>query len=247
VFGGATMSGHMKPKVASAASSVPDDDLVEALLAQFEDRTLETPNQEIDRKTCKRFLEGQKGNFEEAACNLKKYHAWRRSTQPGLITEKDIPKEFATRKSYHHAFDRAGRPVIWIFARRHDKWCRDVNETIRLILFCLETAICAGEAHGTERVTLVFDLDGFGSRSMDLEMILSIIQTLRGMYPERLGQVLLWRAPPIFGMFWKALKPGIDPVTFTKIQFIEATALCEFIGFNDLPDDVVSMQKATTT
>mmetsp|Transcript_32508 Transcript_32508/g.64040 ORF Transcript_32508/g.64040 Transcript_32508/m.64040 type:complete len:83 (+) Transcript_32508:3-251(+) len=80
---------------------------------------------------------------------------------------------------------------------------------------------------------------------MDLETFRNVGKILREMYPERMGQVLLWRAPGIFGMFWKAIRPYIEPATFAKIKFVEAAGLCEFIGSNDLPDDVVSMQNAT--
>lgn len=233
------------PTESKAAAAANGSD-AEALLALFKDRELETPELVLDEKTCKRFLVGWKGEFDRAAERLRKYQTWRRSAKPSLLTAADIPTEFATGKGYHHGFDRAGRPIIWGFASRHDKRQRDIEESVRLILFCLESAIRSGEAVGKEQVTLVFDLEGFGSKSMDFEMVGRLFKVLAKFYPERLGQVLLWRAPGIFSMFWKLISPYIDPVSFQKIKFAKAAELCEFIELKHLPHDVVRMQGLTT-
>jgi len=239
----ATTLTESKAVAAAAAANGGDAD---ALLALFKDRKLETPELVLDEKTCKRFLVGWKGKFDQAAKGVRKYQTWRRSVKPALLTAADIPTEFATGKGYHHGFDRVGRPIIWGFASRHDKRQRDIEESVRLILFCLESAIRSGEAVGEEQVTLVFDLAGFGSKSMDYEMVGRLFKVLANFYPERLGQVLLWRAPGIFGLFWKLISPYIDPVTFQKIKFAKAAELCEFIELKHLPHDVVHMPGVTT-
>jgi len=145
-FSAATLLGS-KPMTATGTANGSD---AQALLALFEDRKLETPEDLLDEKTCKRFLVGWKGEFDGAAEGLRKYQTWKRSAKPALLTAADIPTEFASGKGYHHGFDPVGRPIIWAFASRHDKQQRDIEETVQLILFCLECAIhsakcCSGE------------------------------------------------------------------------------------------------------
>merc|ERR1712037_482871 len=100
-----------------------------------------------------------------------------------------------------------------------------------------EGAILAGEASGVEQVTFVFDLMGFGIRNMDLEMVSRFLELLIKFYPERLVQVLLWRAPRIFPAFWKVIRPLLDPVAFQMCKFVGAAELPEFIDPKHVPED----------
>merc|ERR1711948_153025 len=89
---------------------------------------------------------------------------------------------------------------------------RHLEATVNLILYNMETAIEAGERRGVEQICLVFDLSGFGPRNMDYEVVRRLIQLLADYYPERLGQILLLNAPAIFSVFWRVIRPCIDPV-----------------------------------
>lgn len=195
----------------------------------------------FDEATCRRFLHARKGDMEAAAISIRKYLEWREEARPSDITANDVKAELATGKGYCHGYDRCGRSVVWGFAGRHDKYTRDVEATVSLILYNLETAIKTGEERGTEQMCLVFDLSGFGPKSMDYEVVRRLIELLANYYPERLGLVLLLNAPSIFNVFWRFIRPYIDPVTFDKIQFANKDVLYSFIDPVMLPDEVADM------
>jgi len=222
---------------AAAAAAAVQNDGAEALLALFDDRSLESPEHVLDKKVCSRFLVARKGHLGKATRGLRKYQAWRKAAKPALVTLADIPREFATGKAKHHGLDLAGRPIVWVCVCRHDRWSRDIEECIRLFLFCLEGAIHAGEASSMEQVTFVFDLMDFGARNLDLDLVSRFLELLVKFYPERVVQVLLWRAPRMFPMFWKVIRPVLDPDTFQKCKFVSEAELPEFIDPKQIPED----------
>jgi len=222
------------PAEEAAAAAAAQSDGAEALLALFDDRALESPEYVLDKAVCSRFLAARKGHIGKAAHALRKYQAWRKSAKPALITVADIPTEFASGKAKHHGFDLAGRPIIWAFMRYHNTYSRDIEETVRLFLFLFEAAVRASEAAGVQRVTLIFDLEGFGYKAMDLEFVKRLLDIMK-VYPERLGQVLLWRAPRSFAVFWKLVRPILDPDTFQRTKFVGPAQLSEFVDPKQVP------------
>jgi len=213
---------------------------VARVLAQLGDLA-SCPGSGVSEAACRRFLRGWKGDVDGAASGIRKYVEWRKETRPGDITADDVKRELATGKGYPHGLDRCGRAVMWAFAGRHNKNTRDIEETVQLILYSLERAIKTGEEHGVEQVCLVFDLSGFGTKNMDYEAVKRLFMLLANYYPERLGQVLLLNAPGVFNVFWRVIRPYIDPVTFKKIQFVSKGALSDFIEPALLPPEVINM------
>jgi len=224
---------------AAVAAAAAQGDSAQALLACFDDLSLESPEHVLDEQVCRRFLLDQKGNVDKAAKAVSGYQAWRKSVKPALITVADIPTEFATGKVKYHGFDQAGRPIVWYFVRRQDKWNRDIEENVRLFIFCFEAAIRAGEGNGKEQMTLLIDLSGFGSRAMDLELAKHLMELLLKFYPERVAVVLFWRAPRIFGAFWKMLRSLLDADALEKCNFVGAAELPEFVDPQYVPEDSV--------
>jgi len=203
-------------------------------------------SEEVSKATCRRFLRAWKGDVDGATSGIQKYLEWRKEVRPEDITVADIKNELATGKGGPHGFDRCGRPVIWAFAGRHDKNARDIEETVKLILYSLETAISTGEKNGIEQVCFVFDLSGFGRKSMDYEVVKRLFLLLANYYPERLGQVLLLNAPKVFNVFWRVISPYIDPVTFKKIQFVSKNVFHEFIEPAMFPQEMAEMLEQTS-
>jgi len=210
-----------------------------ALLAHFSVNNECDPEVRIDELTCKRFLKARKGNAEAARRAIDKYVSWRRKCRPGEMTVDQVKCEMAKRKGYQHGTDREGRPIIWAFAARHDKWDRDLEELSRMAVFVMESSLRTAEQNGLQHVCVVFNLAGFNFKCMDYEFVKRLIFILGSYYPERLGQVLMWNAPAVFNIFWKIIRPWIDPVTVKKIQFVEADSLEGYISPDMLPREVV--------
>jgi len=158
--------------------------------------------------------------------------------RPAAISAEDVTAELATGKGYVHGVDRHGQAVMWAFAGRHDKRSRKLQESVHLILYCLEKAIRLGEERGVEKICLVFDLSGFSSASMDYELVRELFVLLANYYPERLGQVLLWSAPSVFSAFWRVIRPYIDPATAAKVQFVARGDLGEHIDVGEHPAEL---------
>jgi len=215
-----------------------EDGDIAPLLERFRASGTTDADLSVDAAMCRRFLRAWKGDLAGAVSGIENYLEWRKTVRPANITPEDVRVELASRKGYPHGLDRCGRPVLWAFAARHDKHTRDAEETVKLILYCLEKTIRNGEENGAEQVCLVFDLSGFSSKSMDYEVTKRLFLLLANYYPERLGQVLLLNAPSVFGAFWRIIRPYIDPVTFEKIQFVSKEALREFIDVDMLPREV---------
>mmetsp|Transcript_123505 Transcript_123505/g.394524 ORF Transcript_123505/g.394524 Transcript_123505/m.394524 type:complete len:111 (+) Transcript_123505:265-597(+) len=104
----------------------------------------------------------------------------------------------------------------------------------------MESALATGEKCGVDKICLVFDLSGFGYKSMDNEVTNRLFQLLADFFPERLGRLLLWNAPRMFSAFWRIVSQVIDPVTFRKIQFVHGAGLLDFVAHDSLPEEVAS-------
>eukprot|EP00930_Biecheleria_cincta_P002335 TRINITY_DN103343_c0_g1_i1.p1 TRINITY_DN103343_c0_g1~~TRINITY_DN103343_c0_g1_i1.p1 ORF type:complete len:377 (-),score=67.59 TRINITY_DN103343_c0_g1_i1:395-1483(-) len=228
---------HQQPVARKEPELTKSSDAVATLMAGLDQLALTDPSLELDENTCRRFLTAYKGDIDGAAKGLQSYVQWRKEVRPSEITAEDVKVELATRKGYVGGLDRRGQPILWAFAGRHDKNVRDIDETEKLILLCMERAVSLGRTHGSDKICLVFDLSGFGPKSMDYEIVKRLFLLLARFYPERLGQILMCNAPSIFSMFWRVVSPYIDPVTFQKIRFVRRGELSEFIDAGTLPQD----------
>ena len=64
---------------------------------------------------------------------------------------------------------------------------------------------------------------------------LSTLSIVQNHYPERLGRAVNFKPPLLFEIFWKAIRPFVDPVTRDKLVFlsgkdVEGESLQEEMG-----------------
>jgi len=73
--------------------------------------------------------------------------------------------------------DRNGRPTLFILVRNHNKDNRDIDEMKRFIIYMLEKTI-QNTNPDEEKMSIVFDMTGFGYSCMDYEVVKMLIHIL---------------------------------------------------------------------
>merc|ERR1712224_479145 len=132
--------------------------------------------------------------------------------------------------------DRRQEEGLVLVASRHmmyevGKGKGSQETTYAFQVFCFDHAIAHADRLGSQKLTIVLDLEGLGWRNLDLNCLKNIVLLAQARYPERLGACLFYRPPNVFYGLWKAVKPLVDPRTAGKIRFaFNAEELQEELG-----------------
>ena len=184
-----------------------------------------------------RFFRGRKGIMDDAFNSLISHLKWRNQNDVVNFEAFDISNEVATNKSFIKGTDKLLHPVIYVFARRHDKYNRDVDEITRFIIHTINKSL-AESVPSEEQIIIVFDLTSFGLSCMDYEAVKILIGILAHNYPEILSKVHIVNHPWLFNACWAVISPWIDPVTAQKVNFTSIADLSKFIDAECIPEDV---------
>ncbi len=187
----------------------------------------------------KRFLVGYKGVVDSAIRGMIRHWEWRKETNADTLTADSCSSIIAKKVAIIFGTDKANRPVVSVMVGRHDKDDRDINELRNFIIFSLESLMKLANPDD-QRVTLIFDMSGFGLRCMDYEGVQLLISILQKNYPEVLQVVLVVNSPFIFWACWAVIKPWIDPVTQKKVEFIDASSVEDYIAHDQILPDVLT-------
>ena len=191
--------------------------------------------------TVLRFLRARKHNVAEAEAELARHMAWRRENVADTlrVDTSSFTAEHSKRKCINEGFDRLGRPLVTMIARRHDKNDRDLPEVCKLIVHTLETAVHRSRARlNDEKIVIVFDMSGFTTAVMDYDAVKVLVSVLLKNYPDVLAAALIVNAPMLFSACWAVIKPWLDPVTAAKCVFVKPAQLADYIDPAELPEDV---------
>lgn len=191
--------------------------------------------------TLLRFLRGRKLDVDVTLKSIVRHSKWRTDEAVATITPEDIRKEQDIGKLQVYGRDKNGRPVLYIFAKRHNKNDRDVAEMKKYIIYTLETALKNTNPED-ERFTIIFDLSGFSLRCMDYEVLKLLIDILGYNYPETLQTAYVVYAPFLFWACWAIIKSWLDPVTAAKAQFVKETELFDIIEAAEIHPDFGSAE-----
>ena len=184
-----------------------------------------------------RFLRARNWNFVAANAMLLGTLQWR--AEQGVYDivyegEAAIKRSlFEKGKIFFHGTDLQGRLMIYARGKLHRQGDQTFEEQIRHTLFCMETGRRL-LAPGIETVTLMFDMTDSSYANFDLGAVKFLIQCFQNHYPESLGCCLLLNSPWIFNTFWAMIKPYLDPVVVSKIQFVSLADLPKFISLDVL-------------
>lgn len=194
---------------------------------------------DLDKTTLLRFLRGRKGVEEKALESLRNHIQWRIDNNADGITEESIQKELSSRKGYIGGKDHTGKPVVFVFARRHSAYDRDINEIRNFIIYTLERVLKESDPQ-EQRMLIVFDLAHFTMSCMDYEAVKLLISILQYHYPDTLAAAYIVNEPWIFGACWRIIRGWLDPVTAEKINFVSAEKLKDIMDASIIPEDIGS-------
>jgi polyribonucleotide 5'-hydroxyl-kinase len=73
------------------------------------------------------------------------------------------------------------------------------------------------------KMTWLLDYVGYNrSNQPPWKVSLSTLSIVQSHYPERLGRAVNFKPPWLFELFWKAIRPFVDPVTREKLVFLHS-------------------------
>lgn len=221
----------------------PTDD-EKAMVAKLKQRfQTEHPNAsyQYSDTTVLRFYRGRKNVEENAYKALVKHMEWREANHVDGIEHRthEFQRELNSGKFIVAGRDNKDRPAVFIFADRHNKNDRDVDELRQVIIYTLEKLIFEMANPQEERMVICFDLSGFSLRCMDYEVLKMLIDILAFNYPETLDGAYVINAPFIFWACWAVMKPWLDPVTASKVEFVNKDKLS-----NHFSSDVLAVMNA---
>lgn len=128
--------------------------------------------------------------------------------------EEAFMMQYRSGKSYVRGTDKSGYPVYIIRVKLHDPHKQPDHVMESFALHNIETLRVMTK--GKDKISLLFDLTGFGLRNMDFHFVKFLLQLLEARYPETLKVVLVHNAPFVF---WGKLKPflrGFSSLTITR-------------------------------
>lgn len=172
---------------------------------------------------------------------LLKCNKWRREFKVTALSpdDPDIATEMASGKVHIlRCRDNKGRPVVYVAARKHNAYERDIDKLKKFLVFILESSCKKCDESVIDNLLLIFDLKGFTLSCMDYQFVKNLIWLLSRNYPERLGACIIINSPLIFTGCWTVIRPWLNDVTASKVTFVnDEHELCQYINPDALPPD----------
>ncbi len=220
----------------------PSEDEVAAVVRLKEKLEVEKP-EGLDRYQFTdtgilRFYRGRKQDEEKAYRALIKHLEWRKENNVDDINNQTnlFEKEVNSGKFNINAVDKEGRPSIFIYARKHDKNDRDIDEMKLVIIHTLENILKKTKPE-EERINICFDLTGFTYNCMDYDVVKLLVNILQFNYPDTLSVALVINSPFLFSACWAIIRPWLDPVTAAKVGFVKKDDLKNYFEPEMIPLD----------
>jgi hypothetical protein len=185
-----------------------------------------------------RFLRGHKGCTKNAHVALKQHVEWRRTEGVDHLDQRrdEFQRELNSRKALLGFRDRNGRPGAYVYAHHHNAYDRDIEELRKLSMWVLESLRREAKRE-EERFVVCLDLGKFTMRCMDYEAVRHQVNILQSHYPDTLESCYVIDAPFIFNACWRVIRPWLDPVTASKVQFIKKIELEKHFDLAIIPPE----------
>ncbi|CAH1767021.1 14875_t:CDS:2 [Entrophospora sp. SA101] len=194
------------------------------LLLPIEDSNYQREKSWLNEECLKRYLRASKWNLNDAKNRIKYSIDWRREYKPSDIDPKEVEPEVITGKIHINGFDLNGRPLVYL--RPGLENTKPGPRQVRNVVFIFEAAIKLMPKN-IENIVLLVDFDKCSARtSPGLGAAKEFMHVLSSHYVERLAMALVINAPWYFWSFFKLISPFIDPVTKSKIKFVDLNNSC---------------------
>ncbi|KAI8853058.1 CRAL-TRIO domain-containing protein [Chytridium lagenaria] len=172
-----------------------------------------------------RYLRATKWNVEIAVKRVEKTLQWRREYRPTEISPEEVEPESVTGKQFFTGFDKVGRPLYYLVPRNENT--KTYDRQLRYVVYNLEKGI-ALMPPSVEQLSIIIDYENMSMMSApSVQISKKFLEVLGDHYPERLGQGFMINPSWYLWMFFKLLGPFLDPVTKSKIHFVNVSKQLE--------------------
>jgi len=197
-----------------------------------------------------RFLRSRNHNEKQTYKDLVKYFQWRVDNEVDAALDEHfiakISNELSKRKSLVvENADHHGRPVNFVFARRHHNNDRDLEEVKLSIIHVLEKLISKSNPN-EEKITVAVDLTSFSLINLDLK-VSALLNSIMVFYPYIIEKVLIVEAPAIFRMCWNLIKKVTSKHLIDTVHFVDKDELKNFVRSDSLPRGFLEPEKASSS
>lgn len=169
-----------------------------------------------------RYFKAAKNDINNCVSRLIQTLKWRRDYRPDEITESDIAEEATTGKEFLKGFDKEGRPILYLVPARENS--KDYDRMLKFVVFNLEKAIKL-MPDGVESMVIIVDYKNVSVlNAPPISISKKFLQMVGDHYPERLGISFIMNPTWYLWVFFKLLRPFLDPVTAAKINLIDPEA-----------------------
>ncbi|KAJ3366895.1 hypothetical protein HDU91_001681, partial [Kappamyces sp. JEL0680] len=176
----------------------------------------------LDDACLKRYLRATRNELDNTVNRLVNTLVWRRDYKPDEISTDEIAEEAATGKEFVKGFCKEGRPILYLVPARENS--KNYDRMMRFVVFNMELAIKL-MAEGVEQMIIIVDYKNVSvMNAPPMSVSKRFLQIIGDHYPERLGISFVMYPTWYLWVFFKLLKPFIDPITIQKIHLVDPEA-----------------------
>ncbi|KAJ3151611.1 hypothetical protein HDU86_006030 [Geranomyces michiganensis] len=170
-----------------------------------------------------RYLRAVKWDTEAAVKRIESTLKWRHEYGPHRIDPAEVEPEAVNGKEFLTGFDLQGRPSLYLVPRKEHT--KTYDRQLRYVVYNLERAIRAMPP-GIESLNILIDYEGLSVfTAPPASQSKKVLQILGDHYPERLGKGFIFNPSWYLWAFFKIIGPFIDPITRSKIHFVNLKKL----------------------
>jgi len=141
---------------------------------------------------------------------------WHQEYKPQEIKESEISEELQNGAFFINGKDKLGRPILVVFGARHDTDTRNLDRTIRAIIYWLMKAI-AMMGPGVEQIVVIYDRENVTRKNFDLQIVKEWA-AIQNYFPLRLGLALVLQPNWLFQMSFKLCQVFLSEEALRKIH-----------------------------
>eukprot|EP01090_Pellita_catalonica_P018294 TRINITY_DN5852_c0_g1_i1.p1 TRINITY_DN5852_c0_g1~~TRINITY_DN5852_c0_g1_i1.p1 ORF type:complete len:595 (+),score=119.17 TRINITY_DN5852_c0_g1_i1:122-1786(+) len=187
-----------------------------------------------------RFLVARSWDIPATVKQLQDFFAWRKDYQPTKILASQVQNEISHQKIITCGKNKANRPLLVVFAKKHNSKISTPEQTLRFACYVLEEAIrMMKDTPSIMTFDVIVDMRDVGWGQIDLGFAKTAAQTLQQFYPERLGKLICVNCGFVIHAMWRAIKSFIEDSTRKKYTFLKDPK--DLLKLDDLFDESIIM------